>query len=208
MIALLKMHFYLSRKVFITVFLFFLIMIGIQWAIIKEANLGFGFLTLYFIALSPALGVSYLLENHFINRFRVMPIDPKTFVKSLFIFSLLLMLIITVPIGIYQTYLYLNNQMEGIELSLISIVLAAGIASIGSMLKNYLSNPTKGTKSISIGTIIGYFFIFTFVHLLIMLIFSMMDIELIGAPIVPVLGLIVYYRYFKTAITKFKAAEF
>ena len=67
MIALLKMHFYLSRKIFITVFLFFLIMIGIQWAIIKEANLGFGFLTLYFIALSPALGVSYLLENHFIN---------------------------------------------------------------------------------------------------------------------------------------------
>ncbi|MER2114552.1 MAG: hypothetical protein ABS904_02190, partial [Solibacillus isronensis] len=91
---------------------------------------------------------------------------------------------------------------------LISIVFAAGIASIGSMLKNYLSNPTKGTKSISIGTIIGYFFIFTFVHLLIMLIFSMMDIELIGAPIAPVLGLIVYYRYFKTAITKFKAAEF
>ncbi|BAK17368.1 uncharacterized conserved protein [Solibacillus silvestris StLB046] len=206
MIALLKMHFYLSRKIFITVFLFFLIMIGIQWAIIKEVNLGF--LTLYFLALSPALGVSYLLENHFINRFRVMPIDPKTFVKSLFIFSLLLMLIITVPIGIYQTYLYLNNQMGGIELSLISIVFAAGIASIGSMLKNYLSNPTKGTKSISIGTIIGYFFIFTFVHLLIMLIFSILDIELIGAPIVPVLGLIVYYRYFKTAITKFKAAEF
>ena len=206
MIAMLKMHFYLSRKIFITVFLFFLIMIGIQWAIIKEVNLGF--LTLYCLALSAALGVSYLLENHFINRFRVMPIDPKSFVKSLFIFSLLLMLIITVPIGIYQTYLYLKNQMGGIELSLISIVFAAGIASIGSMLKNYLRNPPKGTKNISIGTIIGYFFIFTFVHLLIMLIFSILDIELIGAPIVPVLGLIVYYRYFKTAITKFKAAEF
>lgn len=205
MIAMLKMHFYLSRKIFITVFLFFLIMIGIQWAIIKEVNLGF--LTLYFLALSPALGVSHLLENHFIKRFRVMPIDPKTFVKSLFIFSLLLVLIITVPIGIYQTYLYLNNQMGGIEVSLISIVFAAGIASIGSMLKNYLSTPTKGTKSI-IGTIIGYFFIFTFVHLLIMLIFSIMDIELIGAPIAPVLGLIVYYRYFKTAVTQFMATEF
>ena len=206
MIALLKMHFYLSRKLFITAFLFILAMIAIQWIILKEVN--FGFIVFYFLLLSPSLGISYLIENHFMKRFRVMPIDPKDFVKSLFIFSLLLLLIITIPIGIYQTYLYLDHQIEDIELSLISIAFAAGIASVGSMLKNYLSNPTKGTKSISIGTMLGYFFLFAFVHLMIMLIFSIMDIALMGAPIVPIIGFIIYYQYFKSAATKFPAAEF
>lgn len=206
MIALLKMHFYLSRKLFITVFFFILAMIVIQWILLKEVN--FGFMVFYFLLLSPSLGISYLIENHFMKRFRVMPIDPKDFVKSLFIFSLLLLLIITVPIGTYQTYLYLDNQIGDIELSLLSIAFAAGIASVGSMLKNYLSNPTKGTKSISIGTMLGYFFLFTFVHLLIVLIFSIMDIALMGAPIVPMIGFIIYYQYFKSATTKFQAAEF
>src|SRR5690606_30989960 len=128
MIALLKMHFHLSKKLFIAAFFFILLMTGIQWLIIKEVNLGF--LTLYFLALSPALGTSYLLENHFMKRLRIMPIDPKDIVKSLFLFSLLLLLIITIPIGIYQGYLYLNNQMSSFELSLISTVFAAGIASI------------------------------------------------------------------------------
>lgn len=206
MIALLKMHFYLSRKLFITVFLFILAMIAIQWIILKEVN--FGFIVFYFLLLLPSLGISYLIENHFMKRFRVMPIDPKDFVKSLFIFSLLLLLIITIPIGIYQTYLYLDHQIEDIELSLISIAFAAGIASVGSMLKNYLSNPTKGTKSISIGTMLGYFFLFAFVHLMIMLIFSIMDIALMGAPIVPIIGFIIYYQYFKSAAIKFPTAEF
>lgn len=206
MIALLKMHFYLSRKLFITVFLFILAMIAIQLIILKEVN--FGFIVFYFLLLLPSLGISYLIENHFMKRFRVMPIDPKDFVKSLFIFSLLLLLIITIPIGIYQTYLYLDHQIGDIELSLISIAFAAGIASVGSMLKNYLSNPTKGTKSISIGTMLGYFFLFAFVHLLIMLLFSIMDIALMGAPIVPIIGFIIYYQYFKSAAIKFPAAEF
>lgn len=206
MIALLKMHFYLSRKLFITVFLFIAAMIAIQLIILKEVN--FGFIVFYFLLLLPSLGISYLIENHFMKRFRVMPIDPKDFVKSLFIFSLLLLLIITIPIGIYQTYLYLDHQIEDIELSLISIAFAAGIASVGSMLKNYLTNPTKGTKSISIGTMLGYFFLFAFVHLLIMLLFSIMDIALMGAPIVPIIGFIIYYQYFKTAAIKFPAAEF
>ena len=206
MIALLKTHFYLSRKLFITAFLFILAMIAIQLIILKEVN--FGFIVFYFLLLSPSLGISYLIENHFIKRFRVMPIDPKAFVKSLFIFSLLLLLIITVPIGIYQTYLYLDNQIGDIELSLLSSAFAAGIASVGSMLKNYLTNPTKGTKSISIGTMLGYFFLFAFVHLLIMLLFSIMDIALMGAPIVPIIGFIIYYQYFKTATIKFPAAEF
>lgn len=206
MIALLKIHFYLSRKLFITVFLFILAMIAIQWIILKEVN--FGFIVFYFLLLLPSLGISYLIENHFMKRFRVMPIDPKDFVKSLFIFSLLLLLIITIPIGIYQTYLYLDHQIEDIELSLISIAFAAGIASVGSMLKNYLSNPTKGTKSISIGTMLGYFFLFAFVHLMIMLLFSIMDIALMGAPIVPIIGFIIYYHYFKSAAIKFPAAEF
>lgn len=206
MIALLKMHFYLSRKLFITVFLFIVAMIAIQWIILKEVN--FGFLVFYFLLLSPSLGMSYLIESHFMKRFRVMPIDPRDFVKSLFVFSLLLLLIITIPIGIYQTYLYLDNQIGGIELSLLSIAFAAGIASVGSMLKNYLSNPTKGTKSISIGTKLGYFFLFTFVHLLILLIFSIMDIELMGAPIVSIIGFIIYYQYYKSAAIKFQGAEF
>lgn len=206
MITLLKMHFYLSRKLFITVFLFIAAMIAIQWIILKEVN--FGFIVFYFLLLLPSLGISYLIENHFMKRFRVMPIDPKDFVKSLFIFSLLLLLIITIPIGIYQTYLYLDHQIEDIELSLISIAFAAGIASVGSMLKNYLSNPTKGTKSISIGTMLGYFFLFAFVHLMIMLLFSIMDIALMGAPIVPIIGFIIYYQYFKSAAIKFSAAEF
>lgn len=206
MIALLKTHFYLSRKLFITAFLFILAMIAIQLIILKEVN--FGFIVFYFLLLSPSLGISYLIENHFIKRFRVMPIDPKDFVKSLFIFSLLLLLIITVPIGIYQTYLYLDHQIGDIELSLLSSAFAAGIASVGSMLKNYLTNPTKGTKSISIGTMLGYFFLFAFVHLLIMLIFSIMDIALMGAPIVPIIGFIIYYQYFKSAAIKFPAAEF
>ncbi|MER1989376.1 MAG: hypothetical protein ABS884_06650 [Solibacillus isronensis] len=206
MIALLKMHFYLSRKLFITAFLFILAMIAIQLIILKEVN--FGFIVFYFLLLSPSLGISYLIENHFMKRFRVMPIDPKDFVKSLFIFSLLLLLIITVPIGIYQTYLYLDHQIGDIELSLLSSAFAAGIASVGSMLKNYLTNPTKGTKSISIGTMLGYFFLFAFVHLLIMLLFSIMDIALMGAPIVPIIGFIIYYQYFKTAAIKFPAAEF
>ncbi|MEK3765039.1 hypothetical protein [Solibacillus sp. FSL K6-4121] len=206
MITLLKMHFYLSRKLFITVFLFIVGMIGIQWIILKEIN--FGFMVFYFLMLSPSLGMSYLIENHFMKQFRIMPIDPRGFVKSLFVFSLLLLLIITVPIGVYQTYLYLENQIGGIELSLLSIAFAAGIASVGSMLKNYLSNPTKGTKSISIGTMLGYFFMFTFVHFLIMLIFSIMDIELMGAPIVSIIGFIIYYQYYKSAAIKFQAAEF
>src|SRR5690606_8631254 len=100
------------------------------------------------------------------------------------------------------------NQMSSFELSLISIVFAAGIASIGSMLKNYLSDPTKGTKSISVWTIIGYFLIFLFAHILFMVLLSIVDLKLLGAAIVPILGLIVYYRYFKTAIIKFQAAEF
>lgn len=206
MIALLKMHFYLSRKLFITVFLFIVGMIAILWIILKEIN--FGFMVFYFMLLSPSLGMSYLIENHFIKRFRVMPIDPRDFVKSLFIFSLLLLLIITIPIGIYQTYLYLDNQIGAIELSLLSIAFAAGIASVGSMVKNYLSNPTKGTKSISIGTMLGYFFIFTLVHLLILFIFSIMNIELMGAPIVSIIGFIIYYQYYKSAAIKFQAAEF
>lgn len=206
MIALLKMHFYLSRKLFITAFLFILAMIAIQLIILKEVN--FGFIVFYFLLLSPSLGISYLIENHFMKRFRVMPIDPKDFVKSLFIFSLLLLLIITVPIGIYQTYLYLDHQIGDIELSLLSSAFAAGIASVGSMLKNYLSNPTKGTKSISIGTMLGYFFIFTLVHLLILFIFSIMNIELMGAPIVSIIGFIIYYQYYKSAAIKFQAAEF
>ncbi|MCM3722145.1 hypothetical protein [Solibacillus isronensis] len=206
MIALLKMHFYLSRKLFITVFLFIVGMIAILWIILKEIN--FGFMVFYFMLLSPSLGMSYLIENHFIKRFRVMPIDPRDFVKSLFVFSLLLLLIITIPIGIYQTYLYLDNQIGPIELSLLSIAFAAGIASVGSMVKNYLSNPTKGTKSISIGTMLGYFFIFTLVHLLILFIFSIMNIELMGAPIVSIIGFIIYYQYYKSAAIKFQAAEF
>ena len=206
MITLLKMHFYLSRKLFITVFFFIVGIIAIQWIILKEVN--FGFMVFYFLLLSPSLCMSYLIESHFMKRFRVMPIDPRDFVKSLFVFSLLLLLIITVPIGIYQTYLYLDDQIGGIELSLLSIAFAAGIASVGSMLKNYLSNPTKGTKSISIGTKLGYFFLFMFVHLLILLIFSIMDIALMGAPIVSIIGFIIYYQYYKSAVTKFPAAEF
>ncbi|MBD8031803.1 MULTISPECIES: hypothetical protein [Solibacillus] len=206
MISLLKIHFYLSRKLLFTAFLFIIGLIAIQWVILREINLGF--VTIYFISLTPVLSISYLLENHFIRKFRVMPIAPKDFVKSLFIFSLLQILIILLPIGIYQTIIYSDNQIEAFELSFIVIFFTAGIASIGSMLKNYLSNPSQGTKSISIWSIIGYLFIFTIVHFFIMLIFSIMDIKLMGAIFLPIIGLIVYYQYYKTAVTKFKTAEF
>lgn len=206
MIALLKVHFYLSRKLLITVFLFIAMMIAMQWLISNEINLGF--LAFYLLMFSPSLGSSYILENHFMKRLRIMPIDPKDFVKSLFIFSLLLLLIIAVPIGIYQTYLYLNDQIGGFQFSLISIAFAAGVASIGSMLKNYLSNPTKGSTRISFSILIGYFFLFIFVHLLSMLLFSIIGIKQIGAPIVIIISFIIYYQYFKSAATKYLAAEF
>ena len=206
MISLLKMHFYLSRKLFIIAFIFILGLLAIQWVIMREINLGF--LTLYFLTLTPVFGISYLLENDFIKQMRIMPIAPKNFVKSLFIFSLLQILFIIIPIGIYQTVLYLDNQIGAFELSFFVIFFTAGLTSIGSLLKNYLSNPAKGTKSISMWSIIGYLIIFTLVHFLIMLIFSIMDIKLMGATFLPIIGLVIYYQYFKTAVTKFQAAEF
>ena len=206
MISLLKMHFFLSRKLFITTFIFILALLAIQWVIMREINIGF--LTLYFLTLTPVFGISYLLENHFIRQLRVMPIAPQDFVKSLFIFSLFQILIVIIPIGIYQTVLYMDNEIGAFELSFLVIFFTAGIASIGSLLKNYLSNPSKGTRSISLWSIFGYFLLFTFIHLLILLILSIMDIKLMGATILPIVGLIVYYKHYKTAVTKFPAAEF
>ena len=166
MMTLLKMHFYMSRKLLVLSFFFILGVIAIQWFISNQINLGF--LSVYFLIYTPALSISFLLENHFIMNLRTMPIVPKDFVKSLFIFCLLLALLITVPIIIYQAFLYVNTSIGQYEFSFIFLIFAAGIASIGSMLKKYLSDPSSATKSFSIGAILFYLFLFLIAHFIIM----------------------------------------
>lgn len=206
MMSLLKIHFYLSRKLLLISFFFILGVMAIQLIISQQLNLGF--LSIYFLIMTPTLAISYLFENHFIKMLRTMPILPKDFVKSLFIFCLLLASIITIPIVIYQTFLYANSRIGPYEFSFIAIIFAAGIATIGSMLKNYLSNPTKAKKSFSAWSIIFYIFVFMIVHFLIMLLFNVMDIKLLGATIMPIVGLVIYYKHYVAALAGFMAAEF
>ncbi|MGN7479477.1 hypothetical protein ACTHOQ_16690 [Solibacillus silvestris] len=206
MISLLKMHFYLSRKLLLLSFTLILGLMAAQWFISNQINIGF--LSIYLLCMTPALNISFLLENHFIKRLRIIPIAPKNFVKSLFIFCLLLASCISVPLAIYQAVLYKNGQIGHYEFSFIAMVFAAGIASIGSMLKSYLSNPSQAKKSFSIWPIITYIFVFTIVHFAIQLLFNIMDMKLAGAAVTPLVGLYVYYKYYKAAVIGFKAAEF
>lgn len=206
MMTLLKMHFYMSRKLLVLSFFFILGVIAIQWLISNQINLGF--LSVYFLIYTPALSISFLLENHFIMNMRTMPIVPKDFVKSLFIFCLLLALIITVPIIFYQAFLYVNTNIGQYEFSFIFLIFAAGIASIGSMLKKYLSDPSKDTKSFSIGAILFYLFLFLIAHFIIMLLFNLMDLKIIGAFVTPIIGLLTYFKQYQSALKAYKATEF
>ncbi len=206
MSALLRTYFYLTRILLIVIVCSIALLFFLTWLLLGEINIGS--ITSFFLLMSPLLAMSFLVENHFIQTFRIMPISIKDFIKSLFIYVFLIELVVSIPILGREIYLYAIDQSDALSLSFIFGMFAAAVAAIGATLAKYFTNPSKKTKGFSFGTIFLYLIALFIPHLIVMLIFSIIGLPLIGCFIMPIISFIIFYQFYKKSIIHYENAEF
>lgn len=205
MMSLLKMHFYLSKKIILLI-TFLNVGILVTNLIIFEAKLS---ITIIYFVIFPVSAISYLFENHFIKLVRTMPIPSKLFIKSIFTFCSLLILSIIFPYMIHQFIFYNKQQISHFELLSSLGFIAIGIAYTGAVINQALSKPLKQLKSISISTFFLYFFTLFFSHTLLLFIFNnLLGFKLIGGLIIPITSIVLFFKQYNRTVQNYLQVEF
>ncbi|AWE06724.1 hypothetical protein DCE79_04635 [Lysinibacillus sp. 2017] len=206
MTALIKNYFYLSRKLLYVIVCTIIFVFILSWLLNGEIKVGS--ISIYFFLLAPILATSFLLENNFIQTFRIMPISVKDFIKSVFIFGILIEIFVSIPLIGRELYLYVTDQIEFFNFCFNFGMFAAAVAAIGATMTKFFTNPSEKTKSFSFGTIMFYLIALVIPHLIVVLIFSIMGLPLIGCFIMPIVSLIIFYHFYKKSIIHYENAEF
>lgn len=205
MMTMLKLHFYFSRKTLVSLGISIAFVMGMLYYFLGSYSLNtFG---LIFSLQMTSFGVSFYIENHFIHMLRTMPIATKNFVTSAYIFALIIISAIGIPIMLHQ--FYQSQLMVEDEYSPYFFLgfFAISVVHLGMQLKHYFTEPTKNKAGFDLLNFIFLFVVLLSPHAIIILFSNAFFLTKLGGFIIPILSVWIYYRLCQSAITKLEQAE-
>ncbi|MER1956036.1 MAG: hypothetical protein ABS942_01585 [Solibacillus sp.] len=209
MAQLLRFHFRFSRKT-ISIFLFLAVLIFIIYSNAKftqTIDVGLytfsSLLTIYV----PILSIAHMLSAQFSVLIRILPISPRLFVKSSYLYTLMLFSIVFIPLISMTSYQYFKGNISAIPLCYMLGIFAFTLLATGGALKAHFKQPTK-TESFSNSDLFFYILLIFISHVLLCLFFFLIHLTYIGAIITPIACFYLFYRQYLDAIKLYEQAEF
>lgn len=205
MTQLLRLHFRFSSKA-ILILLFVIIGIAVIYSseIIPLNLVTFLFLVIMYL---PTICLAHLLDGKFSTLLRTFPIAGKQFVQSAFFYMMILFSVFLIPIGFWLLYQLILGNVDTFTLSYIFWVVAYTVVTTGGILKAYFKEPTN-SKAFS-GSDVFFCIILTAIpHTLLCIVFSVFDLTIVGALIIPAVCVFTFYRQYKASVDLYKKAEF
>lgn len=207
MIHLLKIYFYISRKMLFTVFI--IIILALSFSFYFSDSINMNIFIFIFTAQLSTLGMSFLDENFFIKRMRTMPISPKVFIKSIFVYGFILSLLLVIPASILAYYSFTLGKVELYEFYLLLGLFTVSISTLGANFINYFQYPAKRLSNFS-----GWFFVLNLIcfmipHLLLVFFLKLpFESFSLSSFIMPFICLFVYFKQYQIALVHYENAEF
>lgn len=205
MITMLKLHFYFSRKrlAFIGIFIAATILMFYHFSEPFSLNT-FLFISLLQIA---SFGIPLYNDNHFIRILRTMPIATKDFITSAYVFALILIAVVSLPILSHQFYQSKGMTTDPYMPYVFLGFFAVSLVHMGMQLKHYFSNPTNNKVDFGLSNLVFLIIVLFSPHSLLLIFFNVFFSIKLGGFIIPTLSIWIYYKLCQSAITKFDQAE-
>lgn len=204
MITMLKLHFYFSRKFLLLMIILVVGSIAVLHYFFEPFSLSF-FAFIFFLQMGTVC-ISFYMENNFIQLLRTMPITTKHFVTSTYVYAMIILSAIGIPLLIYQFYQYHVTGDEYNPYLYLGLFFVC-LVDIGMQLRRYFSNPVQNSRPFDLPNIIFLLLVLFLPHALILALFSALFSIEIGGFIIPTLSLWIYYKLYLSSITKFEQAE-
>lgn len=205
MITMLKLHFYFSRKTLALMAIFIAVIIGTLYYFSEPFSLNI--FTFIFLLQLASFGISLFNENHFIRILRTMPIATKDFITSAYVFTLILIAVISLPILLHQFYQSKGMTTDSYMPYVFLGFFAVSLVHMGMQLKHYFSNPAQNKIGFGLSNLVFLLVVLFSPHSIILIFFNTFFSIEMGGFIIPILSVWIYYKLCQSAITKFDQVE-
>ena len=206
MINLLRFHFHFSKKMVIfsaiIVAGFFILHTGSTLYIDMTP------MTTMLLLFIPSMSSSYLLNEQMSYMIRLLPVTSKQFVQSTYLYVSVLFSIIFIPSFLFVTYQFLTGIAGSFKFSFFLGVIAYSIVATGGILKSYFNEPTKAEKNRSSSEAFFYLLFVSIPHVMLTILFSLVDLTILGAFLVPLCSPFIFYKFYKASVIHYEKAEF
>ena len=173
----------------------------------QTIDIGFYTLSSFLVIYVPTLSIAHMLSGQFSVLMRIVPISPRLFVKSSYLYTLMLFSIVFIPLISMTSYQYFKGNISAIPLCYILGIFPFTLIVTGGALKAHFKQPTK-TKSSSNTDSFFYISLVFISHVLLCSFFSIIHLTYIGAIITPIACFYLFYRQYLDAIKLYEQAEF
>ncbi|MEK4698927.1 hypothetical protein MKX47_04980 [Solibacillus sp. FSL R7-0668] len=205
MTTLLRFHFRYSSKsiLFLIVFAILLSLLNLSEVI----NINIVSLVMILSVYIPTMCIAHIIDARFSKLIRTFPISFTQYVKSAYLYTILLYSSMLIPVILVISYHYFYKDMTVFALCYALGIFAFTIATTGGALKAHFKQPTNH-NSIS-GSDLFFYILFIFiVHTFLCFIFSYWGLVYVGALITPISCLVLYYKQYKASIELYGQAEY
>ncbi|MER2125845.1 hypothetical protein [Solibacillus sp.] len=209
MTQLLRFHFRFSRKTISILFLLAILIFIIYSNAMVTQTIDVGLYTMSSILMIyvPTLSIAHMLSGQFSVLIRIVPISSRLFVKSSYLYVLILFSIVFIPLISMTSYQYFKGSIGAFVLCYMSGIFAFTLFATGGALKAHFKQPTN-KKSFSSIDLFFYYLLIFISHVLLCLFFSIIHLTYLGAIITPIACFYLFYRQYLDAIKLYEQAEF
>lgn len=155
----------------------------------------------------PSMSIAHIISAPFSQLIRTFPISLAQFVKSAYLYAVLLYSGILIPIILIFSYQYLHEDVSVFTWCYMLGIFAFSIAVTGGTLKAHFKQPTNH-NSIDGSDIFFYILFISVAHTLLCLLFWELNLVYVGALITPIICLLLYYRQYKASVKLYEQAEY
>ncbi|MCH7320985.1 hypothetical protein LZ480_03700 [Solibacillus sp. MA9] len=205
MMTLLRFHIRYSSKSIV-----FFIVLAIALGFLNSnqvININIVSLVTFFTIYIPSLCIAHLLSEPFSKLIRTFPITFKQFVKSSYLYIIILYNVMIIPVFIVLANQYFKGNITVFALCYTLGIFAFSIVTTGGALKAHFKHPAN-SKSFS-GSDMFFYILFVFItHTLLCFLFSLFDFILVGALITPIICFVIFYKQYKASVKLYEQAEF
>lgn len=205
MTTLLRFHFRYSNKAILFLIVFAILLSFLSLSEVININIVslVSILSVYI----PTMCIAHIIDARFSQLIRTFPISFAQYVKSAYLYAILLYSGMLIPVVLIISYHYLYKDMSVFTLCYTLGIFAFSIATTGGALKAYFKQPTNH-NSISGADLFFYILFILIPHTFLCFIFSYWNLVYIGALITPMICLALYYRQYKASTELYEQAEY
>lgn len=205
MTTLLRFHFRYSKNSILLLIIFAILMSLLNLS--SSINLNIVSLVGIVSVYIPSMCIAHIISAPFSQLIRTFPVSLAQFVKSAYLYAVLLYGGILIPVILIFSYQSLQEDLSVFTWCYMLGIFAFSIAATGGTLKAHFKQPTNH-NSIDGSDLFFYILLISVAHTLLCLLFSLIDLVYIGALITPIICLLLYYRQYKASVKLYEQAEY